>query len=66
MARKLIAEDPRFGGRGRPVFLFTTSEFLRRFGLGSLVELPQLVNLTPRPCRLLARALGRANALQAV
>jgi segregation and condensation protein B len=40
MARKLIAEDPRFGGRGRPAFLITTSDFLRRFGLTSLNDLP--------------------------
>jgi segregation and condensation protein B len=40
MARKLIAEDPRFGGRGRPAFLVTTTEFLRRFGLSALGELP--------------------------
>jgi segregation and condensation protein B len=43
MARKLVAEDPRFGGRGRPSFLVTTAEFLRRFGLSSLNDLP------PRP-----------------
>ena len=40
MARKLVAEDPRFRGRGRPSFLVTTEVFLRRFGLGSLSELP--------------------------
>ena len=40
MARKLIAEDPRFGGRGRPSFLITTDLFLRRFGLTSLSDLP--------------------------
>jgi segregation and condensation protein B len=40
MARKLIAEDPRFGGRGRPAFLITTELFLRRFGLSSLSDLP--------------------------
>jgi segregation and condensation protein B len=40
MARKLIEEDPRFGGRGRPSFLVTTELFLRRFGLGSLADLP--------------------------
>jgi segregation and condensation protein B len=40
MARKLIAEDPRFGGRGRPAFLVTTADFLRRFGLSSLADLP--------------------------
>ena len=43
MARKLIAEDPRFGGRGRPAFLVTTAAFLEYFGLSSLSELP------PRP-----------------
>ena len=36
MARKLIAEDPRFGGRGRPAFLVTTRAFLEYFGLSSL------------------------------
>jgi segregation and condensation protein B len=40
MARKLIADDPRFGGRGRPAFLVTTPEFLRRFGLSALGDLP--------------------------
>jgi segregation and condensation protein B len=39
-ARGLVAEDPRFGGRGRPGFLVTTPAFLRQFGLGSLNELP--------------------------
>jgi segregation and condensation protein B len=43
MARKLVAEDPRFGGRGRPSFLVTTAAFLEYFGLTSLSELP------PRP-----------------
>jgi segregation and condensation protein B len=43
MARGVIAEDPRFGGRGRPAFLITTPIFLRTMGLGSLSELP------PRP-----------------
>jgi chromosome segregation and condensation protein ScpB len=38
---QLIAEDPRFGGRGRPGFLITTAEFLRRFGLSSLAALPR-------------------------
>jgi segregation and condensation protein B len=42
-ARGLIADDPRFGGRGRPSFLATTADFLRSLGLGSLAELP------PRP-----------------
>jgi hypothetical protein len=41
MARTLIAEDPRFGGRGRPAFLVNTTEFLRRFGLNA-----------PASCRL--------------
>jgi len=40
MARTLIAEDPRFGGRGRPALLVATELFLRRFGLGSLGDLP--------------------------
>ncbi|MGI9146267.1 MAG: SMC-Scp complex subunit ScpB [Chloroflexota bacterium] len=39
-ARGLVAEDPRFGGRGRPGFLITTSSFLRYFGLSSLSDLP--------------------------
>jgi segregation and condensation protein B len=43
MARTLIADDPRFGGRGRPAFLVTTPAFLQRFGPCSLGQLP------PRP-----------------
>jgi segregation and condensation protein B len=43
MSRGLVAEDPHFGGRGRPAFLVTTPIFLRTMGLGSLTELP------PRP-----------------
>jgi len=43
LARGLVADDPRFGGRGRPSFLVTTAAFLRLPGLGSLAELP------PRP-----------------
>jgi segregation and condensation protein B len=43
LARGLIADDPLFGGRGRPSFLVTTTSFLRLLGLGSLAELP------PRP-----------------
>ena len=43
LARGLITDDPRFGGRGRPSFLVTTAAFLRLLGLGSLTELP------PRP-----------------
>jgi hypothetical protein len=29
LARRLIEDDPRFGGRGRPAFLATTTDFLR-------------------------------------
>lgn len=43
LARGLIADDPRFGGRGRPSFLVTTAAFLCTLGLGSVAELP------PRP-----------------
>jgi segregation and condensation protein B len=43
LARGLIADDPRFGGQGRPSFLVTTEQFLRYLGLGSLVD------LLPRP-----------------
>jgi len=43
LARGLVVDDPRFGGRGRPSFLVTTAAFLRLLGLGSLAELP------PRP-----------------
>ena len=43
LARRLIEDDLRFGGRGRPSFLATTADFLRSLGLGSLAELP------PRP-----------------
>jgi segregation and condensation protein B len=39
-ARGLVAEDPRFGGRGRPGFLITTAAFLQYFGLNSLSSLP--------------------------
>src|SRR5439155_1623943 len=39
-ARGLVAEDPRFGGRGRPGFLITTPAFLQYFGLSSLSSLP--------------------------
>ena len=42
MSRGLIAEDPRFGGRGRPAFLVSTAACLRLFGVGSLAELPPL------------------------
>jgi segregation and condensation protein B len=40
IARKLIADDARFGGRGRPAFLVTTERFLQVMGLISLAELP--------------------------
>jgi segregation and condensation protein B len=40
LARGLIADDPRFGGRGRPSFLVTTAEFLHAWGLSSLADLP--------------------------
>jgi segregation and condensation protein B len=40
LARTLIADDARFGGRGRPAFLITTERFLQVMGLGSLAELP--------------------------
>jgi putative transcriptional regulator (Ypuh-like) len=39
MARKLIAEDPRFGGRGRPSFLVTTELFLWSSPLSSAGQL---------------------------
>ncbi len=48
MARKLIAEDSRFGGRGRPSFLVTT-ELFSRFGLSSLGDLPPEESLTYPP-----------------
>ena len=40
LVRKMIADDTRFGGRGRPSFLVTTDRFLQVMGLGSLAELP--------------------------
>jgi segregation and condensation protein B len=40
LARRLIVDDARFGGRGRPSFLATTERFLQIMGLGSLGELP--------------------------
>ena len=48
---KLIEEDPRFGGRGRPSFLVTTEPFLRRFGLGSLAGLPPRGSRASCSCR---------------
>jgi len=47
MSRGLIAEDPRFGGRGRPSFLVSTEACLRLFGVGSLAELPPLPATEP-------------------
>ena len=38
----LIYEAGRLDAPGRPVLLATTEEFLRRFGVGSLTELPQM------------------------
>lgn len=38
----LIYEAGRLDAPGRPVLLATTEEFLRRFGVGSLAELPQM------------------------
>ena len=40
LARKLIADNARFGGRSRPAFLVTAERFLQVMGLGSLAELP--------------------------
>jgi segregation and condensation protein B len=40
LARGLIADDARYGGRGRPAFLVTTDRFLQVMGIGSLAELP--------------------------
>jgi len=40
LAHGLVADDPRFGGRGRIAFLVTTASFLRHLGLGSLADLP--------------------------
>jgi segregation and condensation protein B len=44
LARGLIADDARFGGRGRPAFLVTTDRFLQVMGIGSLAELPAMVH----------------------
>jgi chromosome segregation and condensation protein ScpB len=51
LARRLIEEDTRFGGRGRPAFLITTSNFLRRFGLTSLSDLPPRQSGVTEPAR---------------
>jgi segregation and condensation protein B len=47
LARGLIAEDPRFGGRGRPAFFVTTAACLGLLGIGSLAELPPLPAAEP-------------------
>jgi segregation and condensation protein B len=47
LARGLIADDARFGGRGRPAFLVTTESFLQVMGLGSLAELPARQTVDP-------------------
>src|SRR5207249_4489385 len=46
-SRGLIAEGPRFGGRGRPSFMVSTAACLRVLGLGSLAELPPLPATQP-------------------
>jgi segregation and condensation protein B len=43
LGRGLIADDTRYGGRGRAAFLVTSERFLQTMGLRSLNELP------PRP-----------------
>jgi chromosome segregation and condensation protein ScpB len=60
MARTLIAEDPRFGGRGRPAFLVTTPAFLEYFGLSSLSALPP--RPSPQPLRTSRAELPSTNA----
>jgi segregation and condensation protein B len=42
LARDLIVETGRLETVGRPILYATTPEFLRQFGLSSLVELPPL------------------------
>jgi chromosome segregation and condensation protein ScpB len=59
LSRRLIAEDPRFGGRGRPGFLVTTPIFMRTMGLASLTELPP----RPGPGNLKSGAGGNAGRL---
>jgi segregation and condensation protein B len=59
LARGLIADDARFGGRGRPSFLVTTEQFLRHLGIGSLAELP------PRPAAVSACWPGPRDAPRA-
>jgi segregation and condensation protein B len=54
LARRMIADDPRFSGRGRPSFLATTADLLRSLGLGSLAELP------PRPVPSTIAGFGSA------
>src|SRR5207248_3880610 len=50
LSRRLIADEPRFGARGRPSFLVTTAAFLRLLGLGSLAELPPRPAPSAVPC----------------
>ena len=38
----LVCEVGRLDAPGRPILFATTEEFLRRFGVGSLEELPRL------------------------
>jgi segregation and condensation protein B len=40
LARALIVDDTRYGGRGRPASLVTTERFLQTMGIASLNELP--------------------------
>lgn len=48
MGRDLIVETGRLETIGRPILYATTAEFLRQFGLTSLVELPPLDFFQPR------------------
>ena len=50
LARKLIADDARTSGRGRPAFLVTTDRFLQVMGLASLAELPPRRTVTGAHC----------------
>jgi segregation and condensation protein B len=49
IARGLIANDPRYGSRGRPAFLVTTEAFLHYIGVRSLAELSPLPATEPFP-----------------
>ena len=42
LSKGLILESGRTEGPGRPILYSTTPEFLQHFGLGSILELPQL------------------------